>query len=421
MRSRFLLIVALSLICLSGQAQAQTTITFQQGIGGYNGLSEVYIALNDADSNVVGADVESQFMDGRYNTGSDIQGLFRFSNILNQVPSNATILDATLTFATSEVSNAASGGPYGVSRLTTGFDNTTTYNSAGAGFRFADGEAARPIANGFVGMENPGEIATANVTRIVQDWANGAANNGFVVTAGTTNGWSVFTSGAPDATIGPQLSITYADDPAPVTNSAIFRQSSTDANNRMFLIDVINDTFTNGDTLRTDGEFLDGGGDEAQAFLQFDEIFEAVGGVVPDDAEIENAYLRINTATSDRSANSGTAGEYGLRQILNEWDENSSVADVNLGAFIDAEGGLIADAVAEFDVTALVTAWQNGESNFGVAIGSTGTTDGWGILFSSSDFGPELVVNYRSSVPEPASAVVVAGIGLMGLVRRKRS
>ena len=263
----------------SSLGMAQTTVSFQQNVGGYSGLSE-YIIGNDVsngDGSINGADVETQFLDGRYNGGSDKQGLLRFDDILTVIPANATIVSANLEFATSEVSNAQSGGPYGIAQSLVQFDATTNFNDTGGGLRFGNGLTARPIANGFVGMQ-AGVFVSADMTPIVQNWVNGEDNFGVVVTAGTTDGWSPFwsgvgTMGLSDPTAGPKLTVTYTTDAPAEVDSACLEQSPSDTTNAMFIVDTVNDVFVDGDVARADGEFLDGGGDDTQALVRFKQYF----------------------------------------------------------------------------------------------------------------------------------------------------
>ena len=384
------------LMVAAGVANAQTTLTFQNGVDGYTGLLEVYTGLSGAtggpDANVLGSDVTDVFMDGVYNTGDDIQGLLRFDGLVEAIPAGAQILNATLEFTTSEVANSPSGGPYGVSQLFVPFDENTTYNGAVEGFRFADGETSRPLPNGFVNLA-AGGLGTADVTQIVQAWVDGEPNDGFVITAGTTNGWSVLTSGFLDEPmVRPRLIVDFTTDAPQKTEMGMAQQSADDASTTMFIVEVFNDLFINADNIGSGNDFLDGGGSDTQALVRFDSIFMSEGGFVPDDAQIVKAELCMTTTDSNFSTNSGTGGEYGVREILNDWDGTGSFSDLSFGAFVDGEFGLIADAIATFDVTTVIQGYQDGNPNFGFNVASTGTTDGWGIRVSTTTEAPQLKV-----------------------------
>ena len=272
------------------------------------------------------------------------------------------------------------------------FDENTTYNGVFEGFRFADLETERPLANGFVDL-GAGGLGTADVTEIVQAWVDGDPNDGFVITAGTTNGWSILTSGFQDEPlVRPRLIVDFTTDAPQETTVGMTQQSPDDASNSMFIVEVFNDLFINADNIGSGNDFLDGGGSDTQALIRFDAIFVGDGGFVPDDAQIVKAELCVTTSDSNFSTNSGTGGEYGVRQILTDWDGTGSFNDLSFGAFVDGEFGLIADALAKFDVTSIVQAYQDGTPNFGFNIASTATSDGWGIRVSTTDEAPQLKV-----------------------------
>ncbi len=382
-------------------ATGQNTVSFQNGVNGYSGTVDIYIglsaAVNGPESNVIGSMVEDVFIDGRYNTSDDSQALIRFDGILSEIPAGATILNAELEFTTSEVNNSPSGGPYGIGQLLQAFDETTTWvASGGNGFRFADGESNRPLANGYTGKD-AGTTVVAPVTEIVQNWVDGDANHGFVITAGTTNGWSVLTTGfQADPAFRPKLTIEYSMDKPMKLEMGSIVQSVDDPATSMFIVEVFNDLFINADDILSGNDFIDGppGGaaDNTDALLRFDSIFVSDGGIVPDEAQIVKAELCVTTATSDFSLNSGTVGEYAVREITNDWDEMSSYFDLTFGPFVDGEAALIADAVAIYDVTVIIEGYQNGNPNFGMDVATTETTDGWGILLPTSIAPPELKV-----------------------------
>lgn len=400
--------------------KAQTTVSFQNGVDGYAGLVDIIIGRNNVledvdlefgESNVLGSSVENYFLDGRYGdfaeSADEKQALMRFDGILQAIPVDATIISATLEITTSPESFSEfsdSGGPYAVSQLLVPFDETTTYNSEFDGLRFGDAETERPEPNGFVALV-PDELEIADMTAIVQAWVDGDPNFGVTVTAGTTNGWAIATSGNVNPLLTPRLVVTYVEDAEPTAfESGTLVQTSGDSSTEMFLAsplpEVDEDQIVDGDGVRFDGEFLDFNGGETEALIQFNEIFESDGGsgFVPDNATIEKATLVVTTANFERSANVGTAGEFGVRQILTDWSDSSVFADLSFGEFVDGEFGMISDTEASFDVTSIVEAWQSGEANNGFNVASTGSTDGWAILFQSAGgAAPRLIIEYSES------------------------
>ncbi len=225
----------------AGAASAQTTVSFQQGSGGYTGTLDVFVGPDgsgipgDALGNLLGSDVPETFLDGRYfeisNTSADKQLLVHFDNIFGdgegQIPPGAHIESAVFTLFTGEGSGSArSGGPYGVAQLLAPFSTSTGWADFGDGFSgptFANGVANRPVDNGFRGpMEGStfaangqGSAQHADVTSIVRNWSNGEENHGLTVRAGTTDGWQVFSTGVSEISLRPKLEVTYDTPPAP--------------------------------------------------------------------------------------------------------------------------------------------------------------------------------------------------------------
>ncbi len=325
----------------------------------------------------------------------------KFDGILDGIPSGANVISATLSVFTSEEPFAGSGGPFGVSQLLVPFDASTTYETAVSGFTFMAGEAKRPLANGFVGLD-PGFPAETDVTEIVQAWVDGEENYGFLISAGTTNGWNIFTSsGLFDPSLGPALTIVY-DDTMPgstPTTTVEIVQSAGDASTSMFVVDVVTDTFSDGDTLDSGGAFLDGdpdGDPDLQALLRFDSIFAADGGPVADDAVIVDAKLILTTSSCEFSTNSATDDPFGVRQVLTDYDGTGSFADLTFGEVIDLEFGLIQDSQACYDVTSVIQDFQNGADNFGFNVLITASTNGWAIIPSSATaFAPTLQITFE--------------------------
>lgn len=406
------------LFCLCGGLSAQeTTLTFQQGVDGYEGLTDMVIGRNNVlddvdlqfgESNLLGADVENYFLDGKYGdfyeSADEKQALLRFDGIFAEVPAGATIVSATLEITTSSPefsSNSQSGGPYGVSQLLVPFDNSTTYNNTIDGLRFSDGETANPLANGFESLE-PSTPGVADITEIVAAWYGGDVNHGVTVTAGTTDGWGIVTSGNLDPTLSPKLTLTYTTESQPECETGTLEQVTGDASTQMFFASpepaLPEDQLVDGDTILDGFIFLDGNGNLGEALIRFNEIFESDGGngFVPDGAEIKKATLIVTTANFVFSSNVGTRGEYSVRQVLADWDDASAYADLSFGAFVDGEGKLISDAEAKYDVTSIVEAWQGGEGNFGFNIASSGTNDGWAPRFQTTPTGgaPRLIIEY---------------------------
>ena len=152
--------------------------------------------------------------------------------------------------------------PHVVARLLVPFDANSNYAATDAGLRFAQGEpapvggerqepvptgeTARPLAGGFINVTSDvgmgtinfalGNVGEADITRIVQEWQNGATNHGVVVLSGTQNGWGIVTSSGPTLAERPKLSVVFDMMPQPSYNiSDIHNVSDDDPTNSMFI------------------------------------------------------------------------------------------------------------------------------------------------------------------------------------------
>lgn len=430
-------LLAFFVVCLStNSVQAETTVTFQEGVNGYSFLLDLFISPDFGEGgtdNVLGDSIESYPLDGLYykdtgQTESEKQYLLRFDRIFgngaSQIPVGATITNAQLTLVTGTVSGADSNGPFGVGQMLTSFNGATSWanlNAAGtggpSGAKWNNGVTARPLDNAFRGYLHQGGTEAvpelADITRIVRNWANGAANLGVAVTAGTTDAWQVVTSGVANPIYSPKLEVTYDISPQPAKTIVSLQQGVAGYNETtMSRIDQ-NDTVQNGSLL--DQAFIDGAPvittttDEDSALIKFDNIFTSSGGLVPDDAIILDAQLVITTAQPDFSLDAGTNGDYAAYQMLVDWNHGSKFSDFNgdgpsqndgeIGSPLDATGAMVANTEATLDVTSAVTAWQEGAPNYGLSLQSLTTTDDWGIYWTGAQDplnAPELLITYTA-------------------------
>jgi hypothetical protein len=435
------------------EAQVVKT-SFQNGAGGYSGTFDRTISTpspNGSNVETDGSTVASYYMDG-YSPDDDdadinpespdTQNLIRFDNIIgpgaNQIPTNATILDAKLTLTTSLAGNAQTSGPYGVFGLLQSFDSSTSYysnfssatNFGSRGAWWQDGSATRPV--GGFGFQTPGSQDSANVTSVVQSWASGGNNYGFVVQAGltddaattsnTSDGWSVRTTGFPTSDSRPKLDVTYTT--ASVEMNTFQRGISGYSSDTMAIVrsgaNALNpdpgatppEVTVDASTL--DQTFLDGvfftntAGDTSSpddlALLKFGDVFGANPGQAPTDVPVAKAWAVITTG--DTSGSTQSVGPWTAHTMLRSWDTSSlhssfgavnglQVGDGDISPALDSQDGMIRGSEVWFDVTDYLEGVRNGAADNGIAILTTGTADGWQIHTNGSatlDAHPQLVV-----------------------------
>lgn len=130
MRMTISVIVLMLLPANWALAVSTTTVSFQNGLSGYSGTFDRYIAQTP-DSGIDGSALPDVTL-----IGNSQQGLIRFDNIFGggagQIPLGARILDASLQLSTIGGADAnldGTNGPYTVAGLTSAFDSTFTFGS----------------------------------------------------------------------------------------------------------------------------------------------------------------------------------------------------------------------------------------------------------------------------------------------------
>jgi hypothetical protein len=199
--------LALVGLVLLATPAAATTLSFQNGFGGY-----------------AGADNESYSFDGTVSHDrlrvdlpnashpADSYAWLIFDDLFGPggIPSGANLLSATL--------EASVTNPFGSATLTRLLAEIAD-RPFGPGASVLDGagsfyddtqllSAAHPACGNTVLCDPPVAIAW-DVTAIVQAWAGGAANYGFLLLPETTNGGNLAPPDAVDPALRPRLVITY--------------------------------------------------------------------------------------------------------------------------------------------------------------------------------------------------------------------
>ncbi len=204
-------------------ADAQTTVTFRQGVNGYTGALDTWIRSTTLTSQNTNANLTIDGGDVAFQDASWSQALLRFDNLFGnapgQIPVGSNILTATLTVQTGSVDSDRSGDNINIYRLNTGFNSTTTWANTfgGNGVQFDDIEAASIRDD----QKNPGNVINSivnfSVLNSLQTWSGlstdslaNASNLGWVLTQNAgQNGWIIGSAENTTITRRPQLSVTF--------------------------------------------------------------------------------------------------------------------------------------------------------------------------------------------------------------------
>ena len=133
--------------------------------------------------------------------------LLRFLDF--RIPVGATVRRASLSFFTTSATN----GPVDVFRTTADWSLQTTWNALGGdGLTPGVELTAEPAASQIEIVE--GKEVSFDVTPIVVDWSNGAANHGFGIVNQSGDGWDVRTIDVvQDAQFAPRLFVEFENPP----------------------------------------------------------------------------------------------------------------------------------------------------------------------------------------------------------------
>jgi autotransporter-associated beta strand protein len=199
------------------------TTSIKPGVAGYAGFSGITLhGVTNATLDVTAATAIT--LDGPTgnappgDVGSpDLLGLVKYDGIFGsaatQVPMRANVVKAWFVPTTGNASNDESSGPYYVYHMLSAWSGTTTYSAFGTG-------AGGPVAGvDYVAATSGSAVALGknaqgwfDITSTVTDWKGGAANNGLLVRAATTDGWSFGGPAASDPNRRPDLRVTYSLD-----------------------------------------------------------------------------------------------------------------------------------------------------------------------------------------------------------------
>jgi hypothetical protein len=196
-------LAALTLLSFAALPAAATTISFQNGFAGYGGAANESFLFDGSDGQErIRIDLANEsHPESRY-------AWVVFEGVVGEgaVPAGATIVSARFE---GWVTN-----PFGSASLVRLLDDIANRPAgpgesilAGAG-SFYDAQlasASHPGGCATTSLCDPAVFIAWDVTALVQAWADGAANHGFLLLPETTNGGNLATSGALDPSLRPRL------------------------------------------------------------------------------------------------------------------------------------------------------------------------------------------------------------------------
>ena len=211
-------------------AEARVTATFRQGVDGYVGARDTQVRL-DAPNTTYDADprltVDQDDDPGGVVSGaSPSQVVLRFDELFaaegGAIPDDAVIRTARLVIHTGTTNNDGTNGTVAVHRLRVGFDQATTWNTAGlvpgngfslngAGDEDDDYLAA---AESFFPGPTPNSMVNFDVTETLQAWLDDpTSNHGWILLSNATDGWRWDSSEAASPILRPVLEVSYIPEP----------------------------------------------------------------------------------------------------------------------------------------------------------------------------------------------------------------
>ncbi|MDX2148894.1 MAG: DNRLRE domain-containing protein [Planctomycetota bacterium] len=207
----------------------RNSLSFHQGINGYQGAKDTWIDENRRDTsfgNDATFDVDDDTTNSVFNDRRG-QGLVRFDDIIsstgeaNKIPAGATITSATLRLVfEDDVDSPFSDPGFFVYMMTRDWSENSTWNSVSGGL--TPGADYGSLVGVLAGDNNPDADAwrVLDVRAAVQAWVNGQANFGFAlipeIISGNDDGITVWSSEAGNILYRPVLDVTWTMNiPAP--------------------------------------------------------------------------------------------------------------------------------------------------------------------------------------------------------------
>lgn len=393
--------VAIATLFFPLRAQAQSVHQFRQGVDGYAGTRDAYLASSEPD-----IAHDSTLVVSILQPTGDFRGLLAFDGIFGcgtgQLPPGIPIESAELTL---NIANGTVADDTVVAhRVLAEWDEASVWNDYGADGLLADGVEAEVVGiplPAHTGAGGTNDLLAIDVTDDVQAWSNGEAPNRGWLFASSENDLWAFLSSETGTNQRPVLTITVPDVAFQCltfhegvggytgTQDTFLDRAAPDTSHDTTLVQAIVQPAT-----------------ELQGLLRFDDLIGGGTDQIPSGAQIMGARLTLNIANGILAP-----GTVSVHTMLTGWDESSTWNDFS-GDGISANG-IEADAsgvdlpahsgvggttdLLTTDVTAAVQAWSDGDQpNLGWVFLSA-ANDLWAFL--SSETGtfqrPRLAVAFR--------------------------
>jgi hypothetical protein len=393
-------------------APTMTTLTFRQGVNGYAGAVDTEVTSATPNANQgSNSGISVDFSAG--SPAGPSHALIRFGDVIDQDNPNAPIygLNSDIITARLRLQTFDPGSGFAVHTMLTDWNASSTWTSLAAGVTANGIEAlAAPeavVGAGITSAITPVGIIEVDVTSSLRAMVRRRENFGWALIPfqGGTNGVDFVTSEGATVSQRPQLIVTV---PTVPVLTASFCQG-IDGYNGASDIEIsaaqpdVSDPAA--ESITIDSDDPNGTGSDTQALLRFDGVFGSAVGQIPVGSVVTSAFLNLNV----RDAGSG----FTVHQMLtaftsaSTWNSLSGGVDaLDVEAYLyaderagaDTSGANIASGLLMLDVTRIVQAWANGQSNHGFALrplaaGSNGV-DFWSSDSSNPFERPSLEVRY---------------------------
>ncbi|MBN1556259.1 MAG: DNRLRE domain-containing protein [Phycisphaerae bacterium] len=411
-------------ITVNGLMPPEGTYVFRDGFNGYSETQDTEIRAASPDSSYGS---ESQFrvdaVDG--DPAGPVQSLLRFDDVIGteegRISPTTGIVSATLTL---NVSNAGSGAT--VHRMLTPWDESSTWNSLGAGVR-ADGLEAVATAEATLGADDgnenvPAETITIDVTKSLLHWQAGEENFGWLLSP-HANGTDDLGFNSSESPIGSTLTVVTLPE-------GVRRTRFQDG--FMGYDGTADTTVRQGDPTTADGDATTGSvdtdtpeidGDANHMLIRFEDLFGDGPGQVPLSAHVLSATLVLNLPEKG-------GGFSMIHRMLQDWTEADtwdslldgiSADDIEARSEQDCIISNMLTGAVEADVTESVLAWLSGEANYGwVLLPYTQGSNRLDVYTSEAGMeSPRPMLHIDFTTPEPTSLLVLT-IGATITLRRCR-